>query len=126
MSLGTPRHVGCEIATDVLKDHSAFIFSVNSPVVTFQRRESSTSYFVKPNRTVENLKHPQSTTTRTNCHIYSGVLRGVGGFNPRPLPPKFRSFDKAEPNSQFRGKYIRYNLTRIRVSPICKLSGTLD
>jgi hypothetical protein len=39
-------------------------------------------------------------------------------------PPKFRSFDKAKPNSQFRGKYIRYNLIRIRGSPICKLSGT--
>jgi hypothetical protein len=32
---------------------------------------------------------------------------GVGGSNP---PPKFRSFDKAEPNSQFRGKYIRNRL----------------
>jgi hypothetical protein len=37
-----------------------------------------------------------------------------------------RSFDKAEPNSQFRGKYISNNLTRIRVSLICILSGTLD
>jgi hypothetical protein len=37
----------------------------------------------------------------------------VGGFNP-PYP-KFRSFDKAEPNSQFRGKHIRNNLIRIRV-----------
>jgi hypothetical protein len=35
-------------------------------------------------------------------------------------------FDKAEPNSQFRGKYIRNNLITIRVSPICKLSGTPD
>jgi hypothetical protein len=41
-----------------------------------------------------------------------------------PPPPKFRSFDKAEPNSQFRGKYIWNNLIRIRVSLICKLSGT--
>ena len=49
--------------------------------------------------------------------IVSGVLKGGGwGFNP--LPPKFRSFDKAEPNSQFRGKYIRNNLTRIRLSLI--------
>jgi hypothetical protein len=45
------------------------------------------------------------------------------GFN---APPKFRSFDKAQPNSQFRGKYIRNNLIRIRVSRICKLSGTPD
>jgi hypothetical protein len=46
-----------------------------------------------------------------------------GGFNP---PLKFRSFDKAEPNSQFRGKCIRNNLIRIRVSRIRKLSGTPD
>jgi hypothetical protein len=50
----------------------------------------------------------------------SGVPRG---FNPPP-PPKFRSFAKAEPNSQFRGMYIRNNLIRIWVSLICKLSGT--
>jgi hypothetical protein len=50
---------------------------------------------------------------------------GGSGVQP-PSPPKFRSFDKAEPNSQFLGKYIRYNLIRIRVSPICKLSGTPD
>jgi hypothetical protein len=31
---------------------------------------------------------------------------GGWGFNP----PKFRSFDKAESNSQFRGKYIRNGL----------------
>jgi hypothetical protein len=45
-----------------------------------------------------------------------------GGFNPPP-PQIIWSFDKAEPNSQFRGKYIRNNLVRIRVSLICKLSG---
>jgi hypothetical protein len=39
--------------------------------------------------------------------------------------PKFLSFDKAEPNSQFGGKYIRNNLIRIRGSLTCKLSGTL-
>jgi hypothetical protein len=41
----------------------------------------------------------------------NGVPRGVWGFK---LPPKFRSFDKAESNSQFRGIYIRNNLIRIR------------
>ena len=41
---------------------------------------------------------------------------GGGGGNPRP--PKFRRFDKAEPISQFRGKYTRNNLTRIRLSLI--------
>jgi hypothetical protein len=50
---------------------------------------------------------------------------GLGGFNP-PLPPKFRSFNKAEPSSQFRGKYIRNNLIRIQVSIICKLCVTPD
>jgi hypothetical protein len=48
---------------------------------------------------------------------------GVGVSKP---PPKFQSFDKAQPNSQFRGKYIRNNLIRIRVSLICKFSGTPD
>jgi hypothetical protein len=59
---------------------------------------------------------PAETTGIWNVIVYStsghfptlpwtsGVPRG-GGFKP-PLP-KFRSFGKAEPNSQFRGKYIR-------------------
>jgi hypothetical protein len=55
----------------------------------------------------------------------SGVPRGVWwGFNPPP--PKFRSFDKTEPNSQFRGKHIGNNLIRIRVSLIYKHSETPD
>jgi hypothetical protein len=32
---------------------------------------------------------------------------GVGWRAQTPTLPKFRSFSKAEPNSQFRGKYIR-------------------
>jgi hypothetical protein len=48
---------------------------------------------------------------------------GLGCLTP---PPKFRSFDKAEPNSQVHGKCIRKNLIRIRVSLICKLSATPD
>jgi hypothetical protein len=32
---------------------------------------------------------------------------GFGGFKPSP---KFRNFDKTEPNSLLRGKYIRYCL----------------
>jgi hypothetical protein len=35
-------------------------------------------------------------------------------------------FDKAEANSQFLGKYIHNNLIIIRVSLICKFSGTPD
>jgi hypothetical protein len=46
-----------------------------------------------------------------------------GGFK---LPLKFRSFDKAEPNFQFRGIYIRNSVNGIWVSFICKLSGTPD
>jgi hypothetical protein len=42
------------------------------------------------------------------------------------VTPKFRSFDKAEPNSQLRGKYIRNDLIRIRISLISKWSGTPD
>jgi hypothetical protein len=56
----------------------------------------------------------------------SGVPKGVWVVQTLPHPPKLRSFDKAEPNSQFRGKYIRNNLIRIRGSLICKLSGTPD
>ena len=44
--------------------------------------------------------------------------RTEGGFGVFKPPPKFRSLDKAEPNSQFRGKYVRNNLTRIRLSLI--------
>jgi hypothetical protein len=51
---------------------------------------------------------------------------GVPGGSSTPPPPKFRSFDKAEPNSQFRRKYIHNNLIRKLVSFICKLSGTPD
>jgi hypothetical protein len=62
---------------------------------------------------------------RTNKYLKlsiltSGVPRGFEGV--QHPSPKFRNFDKAEPNSQFRGKYIRYNLIRIRVSLICKLN----
>jgi hypothetical protein len=53
---------------------------------------------------------------------YPGGCLGV----QTPPPPKFRSFEKAWPISQFRGIYICNNLSRIWVSFICKLSGTPD
>jgi hypothetical protein len=53
------------------------------------------------------------------------TISGVGGGSTPP-PPEIPKFDKAEPNSRFRGKYIRDNLIRIRVSFICKLNGTPD
>jgi hypothetical protein len=63
-----------------------------------------------------------------NCVYIYGVLnqwRTEGGLGGGSTPsPKFRSFDKAELNVQFRGKYIHNNLIRIQVSLICKLSGT--
>jgi hypothetical protein len=56
---------------------------------------------------------------KQEAHLHlplSGILKGwFGGFKPHP---KFRSFDKAGPNSQCRGKYIHNNLIRIRVSLI--------
>jgi hypothetical protein len=52
----------------------------------------------------------------------TGVPRGgVWGVQ---TPPKFRSFEKAWPNSQFHGIYICNNLIRIRVLLIYKLSET--
>jgi hypothetical protein len=45
---------------------------------------------------------------------------------PKNKTKKFQSFDKIELNYQFRGKYIRNNLIRIRVSLICKLRRTPD
>ena len=69
----------------------------------------------------------RSITERTSdagkwpLHIEFTQWRTEGGFRvfkPPPSPPKFRIFYKAEPNSQFRGKYIRNNLTRIRLSLI--------
>ena len=54
-----------------------------------------------------------------NCPPKTVAYRGgFGVFKPPPPSPKFRSFDKAEPNSQFRGKYIHNNLTRIWLSLI--------
>jgi hypothetical protein len=50
----------------------------------------------------------------------------VGGSGVRNHSPPPRSFEKAEPNSQFHGKYIHNNLIRIRDSLFCKLSGTPD
>jgi hypothetical protein len=46
------------------------------------------------------------------------AYRGGGVQTP---PKKFRSFNKAEPNSQSHGKYIRNNLTRIRLSLIFRV-----
>jgi hypothetical protein len=57
---------------------------------------------------------PSVSETRVNitflCRRYEGFRRcavAYRGGGSTPLPPKFWSFDKAEPNSQFRGKYIR-------------------
>jgi hypothetical protein len=71
-----------------------------------------------PGRSGKNYKKLRSRQQVTG----SGIPRGV----KIPPPPKFRSFDKAEPNSQFSGKYIHNNLIRIWVSLSGKLSGTPD
>jgi hypothetical protein len=70
---------------------------------------------------LQNNCHPSKHTVG-NVHKAS-TEGGLGGSTP---PPKFRSFDKAEPNSQVCVKYIRNNLMGIQILPICKLSGTLD
>jgi hypothetical protein len=47
---------------------------------------------------------PTLGPTQPPVHGYQ-VFPGDGGLGG-PIPPKFRSFDKAEPISQFRGKYV--------------------
>jgi hypothetical protein len=53
----------------------------------------------------------------------SGRAEGGLGCSKPPPHSEILTFDKAEPNSQFSGKYIRNNLIRILVSLICKFSG---
>jgi hypothetical protein len=59
-------------------------------------------------------------------HFWTVAYRRGWGFNPPP--PEIPKFYKAEPNSQFRGKYmyICNNLIRIQDSLIFKLSRTPD
>jgi hypothetical protein len=76
----------------------------------------SRATFVRPFHVFNNVYRGNFTQWRTE-------REGLEGFK---TPPKFRIFDKAEPNSQSRGKYIRNNLIRKRVSLICKLNGTPD
>jgi hypothetical protein len=55
----------------------------------------------------------------------SGVPKGRwGGTPPPPTQRNFRTFAKAEPNSQFRGISVCNNLIRTRASFIYKLSET--
>jgi hypothetical protein len=67
---------------------------------------------------------PPDRMEQLSSHQWRTEGGGFGGV--QPPPPKFRGLAKAEPNSQFRGIYIRNNLIRIWVSLICKLSGTPD
>jgi hypothetical protein len=85
---------------------------------------------------LQDVRHPRADQNRRSVqggiaeYVYErtiyrqAVAYRVGGGGVKP--PKFRSFYKAEPNSLFRGKYMSDNLIRIRVSLVCKLSGTPD
>jgi hypothetical protein len=83
-----------------------------------QRNENCPPSWHEP----QNLPSHRTHTPSFRNFLYSVAYRG-GGLGCS-TPPKFQSFDKAEPNFLFRGKYIRNNLKGIRVSLICKLSGT--
>jgi hypothetical protein len=52
------------------------------------------------------------------------VYRGGGGGVKKHPHPEIPNFWQSWSEFQFRGKYICNNLIRIRVSLICKLSGT--
>jgi hypothetical protein len=81
------------------------------------------------NRRKFNISELIKSKNDAGCPSIQWCTEGGGGrgFEEfKPTPPKFRSFDKAEPNSQFRGKYIQNNLLIKWVSLICELSGTPD
>jgi hypothetical protein len=68
-----------------------------------------------------NLKHSYIFFNITHSGLpglHESVTYRGGGFGgvQHPPTPKFLSFDKAEPNSRFHGKYICNNLIRIWVS----------
>jgi hypothetical protein len=89
-------------------------------------KHNTIQYEVKRKHCAKTIQFCMQQGTTFMCSRRQGCTEGggLGGF--KPPSPKFRSFDKAEPNSQFRGKYIPNNLIRIRASLICKLSGTPD
>jgi hypothetical protein len=78
---------------------------------------------VETSKRIVCLVHPES---------YTQIMRGKWVHlwdkpdSCTPPPRKFQSFEKAEPNSQFRGNYIGNYLIRIRVSLVWKLNGTPD
>jgi hypothetical protein len=84
-----------------------FVYNVRYSVVTFVL--TITFY--------SSVRQHSFITTQNIRSLSVAFRGGFGVFNPPP-PPKFRSPGKAEPNSQFRRKYIRNNLIRIRVSLI--------
>jgi hypothetical protein len=67
------------------------------------------------------LQHTGPVTTHYDIPQWH---TGGGGVTPSPSTINSEVLT-TELNSQFRGKLIRNNLIRIRVSLICKLSGTL-
>jgi hypothetical protein len=50
----------------------------------------------------------------------------MGGRGFKTIPLKFQSFDIAEPNTQFSGKYFHNNPIKIQFPAIFKLSTTPD
>jgi hypothetical protein len=83
----------------------------------------ATAFFIEDSTLSDSSSCYSKLAEHTDNH-----WRTQGGFwelnLPPPPPPKFRSFEKAWPNSQFRWIYICNNLIRRRVSLIYKLSET--
>jgi hypothetical protein len=80
-------------------------------------RASYTSWIIKSSFNTRNCIPPQDETNVWNmshllnfyeyCMLQWCTKEGRGGFGVfKPRPSKFQSFDKAEPNFEFRGKYI--------------------
>jgi hypothetical protein len=95
----------------------------NSAVYTASEHKTTTIWWIKQKiseaeQSSGSFLVAYVSSSKSASHYSSGVPGGWGVPPTPPPPPKLRSFDNAEPNSHFCGKYICNNLTRIWLSLI--------
>jgi hypothetical protein len=77
-------------------------FKTRQNIQTFLNYRQFQIPHFKTNGTENMGKSPTDRLKESKC-VRTGVPRGVVWGVQTPPPPKFRSFEKAGPNSQFRG-----------------------